>query len=111
MGRYKTKAEMSFLRRHLGKNDLTVLDIGGGSGRFALALAEEGRTVTVVDVSREALSQLTQHNPPNIRTVHRDFLSSDISERFDAVIAMETFPDFVGVDFGELFAKVPAIST
>ena len=35
-----------------------VLDCGGGTGRFAVPLAEAGATVTVVDVSADALATL-----------------------------------------------------
>jgi SAM-dependent methyltransferase len=36
----------------------TVLDCGGGTGRFAVPLAEAGAVVTVVDVSADALATL-----------------------------------------------------
>jgi S-adenosylmethionine-dependent methyltransferase len=36
----------------------TVLDCGGGSGRFAVPLAAAGATVTVVDISIDALATL-----------------------------------------------------
>jgi S-adenosylmethionine-dependent methyltransferase len=36
----------------------TVLDCGGGSGRYAVRLAADGATVTVVDVSIDALATL-----------------------------------------------------
>jgi SAM-dependent methyltransferase len=38
--------------------DLTALDVGGGSGVFAVPLAEMGLTVTVVDTSADALAIL-----------------------------------------------------
>ncbi len=45
---------MHYLRKHLpGTGHL--LDVGGGSGRYAIALAELGYQVTLVDVSRELL--------------------------------------------------------
>lgn len=37
---------------------LRVLDLGGGTGGLAVALAEEGHTVTVVDPSADALASL-----------------------------------------------------
>jgi S-adenosylmethionine-dependent methyltransferase len=47
------------LDRHPGRA-LTVLDVGGGTGGFAVPLAEAGHTVTVVDVSPDALAALTR---------------------------------------------------
>jgi S-adenosylmethionine-dependent methyltransferase len=43
-------------RRH----SLTVLDVGGGTGGFAVPLAEAGHRVTVVDASPDALAALTR---------------------------------------------------
>jgi SAM-dependent methyltransferase len=48
----------------------TVLDCGGGSGRFAVPLAVAGATVTVVDISVDALA-----------TLRRRAIESGVSER------------------------------
>ncbi|PWU45416.1 SAM-dependent methyltransferase [Micromonospora globispora] len=47
------------LARRTGER-LTVLDIGGGTGGFAVPLAEAGHWVTVVDASPDALAALTR---------------------------------------------------
>lgn len=47
------------LERHAGR-ELTVLDVGGGTGGFAVPLAEAGHTVTVVDASPDALAALNR---------------------------------------------------
>jgi S-adenosylmethionine-dependent methyltransferase len=47
------------LQRHPGR-ELTVLDVGGGTGGFAVPLAEAGHRVTVVDASPDALAALTR---------------------------------------------------
>lgn len=51
------------LRRELDRlagRTLTVLDVGGGTGGFAVPLAEAGHRVTVVDASPDALAALTR---------------------------------------------------
>ncbi|MFG1608190.1 methyltransferase domain-containing protein [Actinoplanes sp. NPDC049265] len=40
--------------------ELTVLDVGGGTGGFAVPIAEAGHRVTVVDASPDALAALTR---------------------------------------------------
>lgn len=47
------------LERRAGER-LTVLDVGGGTGGFAVPLAEAGHWVTVVDASPDALAALTR---------------------------------------------------
>ncbi|TYC24006.1 methyltransferase domain-containing protein [Micromonospora sp. MP36] len=47
------------LDRRAGER-LTVLDVGGGTGGFAVPLAEAGHHVTVVDASPDALAALTR---------------------------------------------------
>lgn len=53
---------------------LAVLDVGGGSGGFAVPLAERGHTVTVVDPSPDALA-----------TLHRRALAAGVGDRIHAV--------------------------
>jgi len=51
------------LRRELDRADgrtLTIVDVGGGTGGFAVPLAEAGHRVTVVDASPDALAALTR---------------------------------------------------
>jgi SAM-dependent methyltransferase len=47
------------LQRHAGR-ELTVLDVGGGTGGFAVPMAEAGHRVTVVDASPDALAALNR---------------------------------------------------
>jgi S-adenosylmethionine-dependent methyltransferase len=47
------------MHRHAGR-ELTVLDVGGGTGGFAVPVAEAGHRVTVVDASPDALAALTR---------------------------------------------------
>lgn len=44
------------LEKHLGKN-LNILDVGGGNGEEAIALARAGHTVHILDMSEEMLKQ------------------------------------------------------
>lgn len=46
------------LRRRTGRAALDVLDVGGGTGGFAVPLAAAGHRVTVVDASPDALASL-----------------------------------------------------
>ncbi|MEJ3743716.1 methyltransferase domain-containing protein [Actinomycetes bacterium KLBMP 9797] len=59
----RTAAVWASLRRELDRHRgqaLTVLDVGGGTGGFAVPLAEAGHRVTVVDTSPDALAALTR---------------------------------------------------
>jgi S-adenosylmethionine-dependent methyltransferase len=63
LGAARTAAVWAVLRRELERNagrELTVVDVGGGTGGFAVPLAEAGHTVTVVDASPDALAALTR---------------------------------------------------
>ncbi|RLP92402.1 bifunctional 2-polyprenyl-6-hydroxyphenol methylase/3-demethylubiquinol 3-O-methyltransferase UbiG, partial [Micromonospora sp. CV4] len=59
----RTAVIWSVLRAELdrrGDAELTVLDVGGGTGGFAVPLARAGHRVTVVDASPDALAALTR---------------------------------------------------
>lgn len=106
MGRYKTAKEWDFIRKHIVGDGLRILDIGGGSGRFAAPLARAGHHVTVIDKSRDALDLLESEGHPNISAVHEDFASAAFDEQFDAVVAIESLFYLTDMSFGELFTKV-----
>ena len=74
MGLYRTRKERAFLQAHITGHRLRILDVGGGSGRFAIPLAEQGHAVTVVDISPEAISQLQRRTSWHIATHCADFL-------------------------------------
>jgi 2-polyprenyl-3-methyl-5-hydroxy-6-metoxy-1,4-benzoquinol methylase len=59
----RTAVVWEVLRRELDRRSgrtLTVVDVGGGTGGFAVPLAEAGHRVTVVDASPDALAALTR---------------------------------------------------
>ena len=59
----RTAAVWAVLDRELqgeAGRELTVLDVGGGTGGFAVPIAEAGHRVTVVDASPDALAALTR---------------------------------------------------
>lgn len=102
-GRLKLRAELpgkliSYLQsRQFLTSTGSVLDIGCGSGRYALAMARNARHVTAADISGNMLSYLQQdaHSAglQNIETIKSDWSQSDISalgweKRFDLVMAV-----------------------
>ncbi len=80
------------LRRATGPSS-TVIDVGSGRGRFALALAADARRVTAVDPSRAALGLLRRDarrlGLKNVRTVAGTW------EEADAGVADVAFSSFV----------------
>ncbi|GIE96866.1 class I SAM-dependent methyltransferase [Paractinoplanes rishiriensis] len=59
----RTAAVWQVLRRELDRHagrELTVLDVGGGTGGFAVPIAQAGHAVTVVDASPDSLAALTR---------------------------------------------------
>jgi acetyltransferase-like isoleucine patch superfamily enzyme/2-polyprenyl-3-methyl-5-hydroxy-6-metoxy-1,4-benzoquinol methylase len=95
-GIYKTKVEYEFIKSHISDKLKTILDMGGGSGRFALPLLNEGFDVTVVDLDSNAVELCRK------RGLTKSFCS-DIrnfeSNEFDVILAIELFlvtpPDIV----------------
>ncbi len=71
---------------------LDVLDVGGGTGGFAVPLAEQGHRVTVVDPSPDALAAL-----------HRRAAEADVDERVRPVQGdAGSLVDLVGADSADL---------
>ena len=58
----RTAVVWAVLRKELARSDrpLTAVDVGGGTGGFAVPLAKAGHQVTVIDASPDALAALTR---------------------------------------------------
>ena len=88
---YEFEITKKFLLKHLkGK---TVLDIGGGPGRYSIFLAKQGYEVTLIDLSSGNINlakQKISENNLNIKTYETD--ARDLSKlnlgKFDNVLVM-----------------------
>lgn len=86
----------------------TVVDLGAGTGRFALAAAEVFEHVTAVDVSPAMLARIKQAAPANVTCVQAGFLTYQ-GEQVDAVHtrnALHQLPDFFKVIALERIARL-----
>ena len=87
---YKTRVEYEFVRAHFPPAPARVLDIAGGSGRFALPLLRDGYDVTVNDINPPSLYLLQKRCPDlPVSLLPGDFLKVDVPGRFDGALAME----------------------
>ena len=60
VGHYKFRREFKFIVENGSQNFTSILDIAGGSGRFAIPLSDYSHNITVIDVNKEALLLLRQ---------------------------------------------------
>jgi ubiquinone/menaquinone biosynthesis C-methylase UbiE len=90
--------DAAILREHGIGADSTVVDLGTGTGRFALAVAPHVRRVVAVDVSPAMLAHVRDQAPANVELVQAGFLSYEHDgPPADAVYtrhALHQIPDF-----------------
>lgn len=53
---------MAFLHKYIGTAPCKIIDIGAGTGKYSIALANEGHDVTAVELVKKNLSVLKQKN-------------------------------------------------
>lgn len=68
---------------------LRVLDLGGGTGGLAVALAEQGHTVTVVDPSPDALASLSRRVAESDAAARISAVQGDVDVLEGAVAAQQ----------------------
>lgn len=85
-GRYFAEPEAGFRSWPLSRAHGTVLDIGAGAGRYALALQERGHEVTALDVSEASLAVCRQRGARQTFLGTIDELPDDA--RFDTFLLM-----------------------
>lgn len=87
MGLYKTKAEYNFIKTHLKPNS-KILDIGGGSGRFAIPIHKLGYDITVLEPHPKALEILCKRDP-SITKIQCNFRDFNFGCKYDLIMAIE----------------------
>ena len=103
VGLYKFRREYMFIiNNSVGKLN-TILDIAGGSGRFALPLYPDSNRIIVLDVNPIALDILKERNS-NINTICSDFIKSEISDTFSLILCIEAIEYFE--DWEVFFNKI-----
>ena len=105
-GHYKFGLEYSFIMNNLIRKHDRILDIGGGSGRFALPLSNYCKKVIVIDINPDALEILRARNR-TIETICGDFLEIKLSETFSFIIGIEVLGFFE--DKNVFFKKVNSL--
>lgn len=83
----QTAAEMNLLLSCIGAAQ-TMLDVPAGSGRIARLLAENGKTVTAVDISEQNVAKLVACGRPSLTPVQADMLNIEYRDEFDAACCL-----------------------
>ena len=100
MGRFKTRRERDFIHRYAGASPNVAPDVGGGSGRFAIQLHDQGHHLTVLDMNETAIRLLNGRRPDIVtRTERFDTAEFDACQKYDLILAIEVLlyvEDWVG---------------
>jgi 2-polyprenyl-3-methyl-5-hydroxy-6-metoxy-1,4-benzoquinol methylase len=96
MGRYKTQIEFNFLQEHIKGNKLKILDVGGGSGRFAIELENRDHYVRLIDPDEEAIKLAKSKGIKNASCM---LIEELVEQDFDVIIAIEVLGWIKDVDF------------
>ena len=89
MGHYKTRRVLEFINQYANRS-MRILDIGGGSGRFAVPLYESGHNVILVEKSREAVDSLSSRCS-GVKCIVGEFdkVEFDKEDKFDLILMIE----------------------
>ena len=73
--------------------DKTVLEIGIGTGRLALKVAPQCKTLYGIDISPRTIERAKENlkEQKNVTLICDDFLAYDFSEKFDVIYSSLTF--------------------
>lgn len=95
LGKYLTIQEQKFIDSILcNRTDFKILDIGGGSGRFAIPLCQRGYNITVIDPSEFALKLLKEKNSSVSEIQGLGQYLPFKNESFDIVLVIESIENF-----------------
>ncbi|MEL6682231.1 MAG: class I SAM-dependent methyltransferase, partial [Pseudomonadota bacterium] len=107
--RDKSLMEKAWLDRMLDAaprtdDKLKILDLGGGSGQpIGTYLAEAGADLTAIEPTK-TLSALYAQALPQARVIQTDMRQLDLGERFDCILAWNSFFHLTALDQREMFS-------
>ena len=83
-------------------SDKEILDFGGGTGLLSLPLAEQAKSVTLVDISEKMLEQArlkAEHQDiKNIQFLEQDLLEKPLKQEFDLIVVCRVLHHMPDVD-------------
>ncbi|SHG64673.1 class I SAM-dependent methyltransferase [Ornithinibacillus halophilus] len=73
-----------------------ILELGGGSGQFAVAAAKQGYDVTVIELSPSAVEHMKvlakkHHVEENLHIIQGDFYKVELDKKFDVICYWDGF--------------------
>ena len=82
--------------------DKEILDFGGGTGLLALPLAQQAKSVTLVDISEKMLEQARlkaeQQDIKNIQFLEQDLLVNPLEQQFDLIVVSRVLHHMPNLD-------------
>jgi len=100
LGKYKTNINIGFVKKYFIAPG-SVLDIGGGSGRFSMMLKQFGLNTLIVDINEGAVQIAQIHM---LEAIKCDFINFTSPKKFEYILAIESITYFESVDV--FFQKV-----
>ena len=83
-------------------SDKEILDFGGGTGLLALPLAQQAKSVTLVDISERMLEQARlkaeQQDIKNIQFLEQDLLEKPLEQEFDLIVVCRVLHHMPDID-------------
>jgi len=105
IGSDRVKHTISIVEQLFDMKDLSILDIGCGTGALAIAFAKEGSRVTAADIASNALKLVSEH--PNITKVQAALPKTPFSDdEFDVCIAAEVIAEMDHRDYRLAMAEL-----
>ncbi len=108
IGHYKFRREFNFIISNAKNNFDKILDIAGGSGRFAIPLKDFSKKITVIDINQTAIHILNERDA-DINTICDDFIKTEFQETFSLILCIEALGYFTNLE--EFFNKIHSLLT
>ena len=86
----------AFLLSNIPEGVKTILDVGCGSGKFALELTKKGYRVDCVSPSEKLTSYAKSILPPEVTLYHGKYEDVAISKKYDLILFSESF-QYIGM--------------
>lgn len=92
-GHYKYNRELTFILKSIQEPDSRILDIAGGSGRFAIPLQKLKNHLTVIDINNEAI-EILKNRSSDIKSICADFTEIDLTDKYSYLLCIEALGYF-----------------
>jgi len=87
--------KVELVEKFVGKENISILELGSGGGQFSIAAAKKGHEVVAIELNevmyKNSVDLARKNNLENVEFINDDFYNVNLKKSFDAIVYWDGF--------------------